>query len=271
MAEGARLRVELRPSGLTWVRIPSSPPSPLLSSKGLFGLSVAMNSPTDTTENECTKLDGLWANSRDSFVHALDHFSSLRNERSDFHNKKWIILSVHHAAEVFGNFLLTTLDPEHPRDKRSGKPFYPSLRLLIKQLVDHPRWSQLTAGERRLISEFLPPLCDDRDALMHRIAPADLTVAASAIALLGLLHVVRRRVGEEADEFLTQWSPVGDVVDALHWRDFDRYHQLIEQLVLEYYSSSLLDQCPYCGAYARIFGTDCEACFSEEARKEPSD
>src|SRR5262245_39085697 len=109
---------------------------------------------------------------------------------------------------------------------------------------------------------------DDRDALMHRTPPPKLGVSASAIALIGLLHVVRRRVGDEAQEFLSQWSPIGDVVDALHYQDFDRYHALIEQLVLEHYPLSLIDQCPYCGAFARTFETDCEACFSEEARNE---
>lgn len=65
-------------------------------------------SASDSTPNP--KLDGLWRNCRDSFIHALSHFSALSSEGDQFHNKKWAVLSVHHAAEVFGNFLLSTLD-----------------------------------------------------------------------------------------------------------------------------------------------------------------
>lgn len=226
-----------------------------------------MNATVERTEAEQAKLAGLWSNCRDSFVHALDHFSALRNEKNDFHNKKWIVLSVHHAAEVFGNFLLASFDPAHPAEERFGKPYYPALRSILKSLEQHQVWRHLTSGERHLFSAFLPSLCDDRDALMHRVAPTDLNVSVSAIALIGLLHVVRRRVGTDGEELLGGWSPVEDVVDAMHWRDFSKYNALVEQLVLDFHPLTSLDHCPYCGALARIYESDCEACFSEEARR----
>ena len=44
--------------------------------------------------------DGLWANARDSIKHALDHFWERGRPRADrSHHDKWIVLSVHHAAE----------------------------------------------------------------------------------------------------------------------------------------------------------------------------
>jgi hypothetical protein len=61
-----------------------------------------------------SRLEGLWRNCSDSFVHALVHFAALRSEDDSFHNRKWAVLSVHHAAEVFGNFLLSSLDRRIP-------------------------------------------------------------------------------------------------------------------------------------------------------------
>jgi hypothetical protein len=218
------------------------------------------------------RLAGLWLNCRDSFQHALEHFWALRNEDDEFHHGKWIVLSVHRAAEVFVNFVITSLDPDHPSSERFGRPDYPSLRKLLKILPSHAAWTRLSAGERLLISEFLLPLCDQRDRLMHRTASGELDVSASAMALLGLLHVVRIRTGDELRHAVWQTtSEREDVVEALNWRDFDRYSRLIEQLVSEYYPEGLIDHCPWCGAHARTFGYNCEACFSDEASKPRGD
>ena len=54
----------------------------------------------------------LWKNARDSIFHALEHFSELSLKYSDGpHHKKWIVLSVHHAAEAFCNMLLMQFGP----------------------------------------------------------------------------------------------------------------------------------------------------------------
>jgi hypothetical protein len=212
------------------------------------------------------RLEGLWHNCSDSFVHALVHFAALCSEDDSFHNRKWAVLSVYHAAEVFGNFLLSSLDPSHPVQERFGEPYYPSLRALVTLLRNHMRWKDLSRGERRLFEEFLPPICDIRDQLMHRVADEHVDVSPCAIALLGLLHVVRRRTGVKTRDLYDQSPPVeADLLDAVDYRLLDRYNGLVEELVGEYYPPGLVDHCPFCGAHARMFGVDCEACFSEEA------
>lgn len=216
------------------------------------------------------QLEGLWRNCRDSFQHALEHFWALQDENDKFHHRKWIVLSVHHAAEVFVNFIVASLDPGHPGKERFGRPYYPSLRELLRELPKHRAWADLSPGERLLFGQFLQPLCDQRDSLMHRSAPDELEVSTSAMALLGLLHVVRKRTGDELRNAVWQTSNERqDVVEALNWRDLAKYADLIEQLVSEYYPEGLVDQCPWCGAHARTFGHDCEACFSDEAVDQP--
>ena len=56
------------------------------------------------TEHE--KQEGLWRNCEDSIRHALEHFSAGASEDEPFHHHKWVLLSVAHAAEVYGNLLL---------------------------------------------------------------------------------------------------------------------------------------------------------------------
>ena len=55
--------------------------------------------------------EGLWANGRDSIMHDLDHLSErvrLRVDRQ--HHDKWIVQSVHHAAEFICNMRLIQLE-----------------------------------------------------------------------------------------------------------------------------------------------------------------
>jgi len=224
---------------------------------------MSTNPPSDNLRDHA--LEGLWRNASDSLGHALAHFSALSSEGDSFHHRKWIVLSVHHGAEVFVNFLLSSLDPAHPKVK-SRKPYYPSLRPLVAQLLRHRQWNSLAQGERRLIEEFLPPLCDSRDQLMHRPAPKVIDLSASSIALLGLLQVVRRRMGISATAWIDQSPPIEqDVVDSIDWRHLDTYTRLVEEFVEDAFPAEVIDHCPYCQGLTRTFGTDCEACFSEEA------
>ena len=105
-----------------------------------------MDTPTEPRPDP--RIDGLWRNCSDSLVHALSHFEALDSEGDSFHNRKWAVLSVHHAGEVFGNWLLSLLDPLHPTPTRKGRREYPSLRRLTEDLPRHPRWLDLTRGER---------------------------------------------------------------------------------------------------------------------------
>ena len=52
------------------------------------------------------KQEGLWRNCEHSIRHALEHFSAGASEDDAFHHHKWALLSVAHAAEVYGNLLL---------------------------------------------------------------------------------------------------------------------------------------------------------------------
>ena len=77
--------------------------------------------------------DGLWANARDSIKHALDHFWERGQPRADRrHHDKWIVLSVHHAAECICNMRLISLEPSNPSLWRRGSIWFPNKRTLRK-------------------------------------------------------------------------------------------------------------------------------------------
>ena len=69
---------------------------------------------------EQDKQEGLWRNCEDSIRHALEHFSFGASEVESFHHHKWALLSVAHAAEVYGNLLLCTFNPKHPEDAKDA-------------------------------------------------------------------------------------------------------------------------------------------------------
>jgi hypothetical protein len=138
---------------------------------------------------------GLWRNWADSIIHSLEHFSAAIEENEPFHHRKWAILSVAHAAEVYCNLLLCVFDPKHPNHPRGH---YPSPNEARKQLKGHPR---LTESEKYVIEDVLSPLAKQRNTLMHMPAPEMLTATDAAIALLSLLHIIRRRTGLDSTEF----------------------------------------------------------------------
>jgi hypothetical protein len=88
--------------------------------------------------------EGLWRNCADSLTHALEHFSAANEENEPFHDRKWAILSVAHAAEVYCNLLLSIFDTEHPKGD------YPSLNTARRMLKSHQR---LMESERLVIEE----------------------------------------------------------------------------------------------------------------------
>lgn len=207
---------------------------------------------------------GLWRNLRDSLTHGLLHFSELRQVNDKFHHPKWIILSVHHAAEVFCNYLMMSFDPAYPRPDKRGRQHYLSLRQLLDGLPAMKEWASLSEGEQELITKIFEPLSDTRDVLMHRVPPERLEVSDSAVALLALLLVIRRRGGGTADDLVGQSPRVeGDVFDALHYAHHDRYFRLMEKLVAEQFDESQLSGCPYCNSFTVVDEHECEACFEE--------
>ena len=197
-------------------------------------------------------------------MHALLHFSELRQVNDKCHHPKWIILSVHHAAEVFCNYLMTSFDPAYPRPDKRGRRRYLSLGQLLDDLPNKQEWSNLSEGEQELITKIFERLSDSRDILMHRIPPERLDVSDSAIALLALLLVIRRRGGGTADDLVEQSPRVeGDVFDALHYAHHDRYFKLMEKLVAEQFDETQLSGCPYCNSLTVVDERECEACFEE--------
>lgn len=99
---------------------------------------------------------------------------------------------------------------------------------------------------------------------MHRIPPDVVDVSPAAIALLGLLQMMKNRLGERAWDMVWQTTtPEEDVLQGVDTGQFSAYTALMEQLLAEYYPASLIDQCPHCGAMTRTFGYDCEACFRD--------
>ena len=214
------------------------------------------------------KQEGLWRNCKDSIRHALEHFSAGASEAEAsedelFHHHKWALLSVTHAAEVYGNLLLCVFNPEHPKNG-----WYPSLdggvssvRNELKKLKNQ---SRLSLSERLVFEEVLETLADQRNTLMHRPAPEELGIVDSAIALLSLLHIVRRRTGLPTREFFDQDPPVEqDVLDHIGSRDHERWFRVAEALVKSEYGDEYLHGCDHCGSFAVPPDAPCQACFHE--------
>jgi hypothetical protein len=208
-------------------------------------------------------VDGLWRNCRDSLAHGLLHFSDLNSADYGFHNRKWIIVSVHHAAEVFCNYLLRRADTSYPPKGR-----YPSLGDLVKLLQTHALWDTLSGTEREAVTELFPPLTRLRNLLMHGPAPEKLDISEATVAVLALLILVKRRTGMPTDEFLSQSPPIEyDVVDELRAQQWPSYTSFVERVLAEEYPGDewiYVVQCDYCGGQTRRRGeSECRACFHE--------
>lgn len=204
------------------------------------------------------KQEGLWRNCRDSIIHSLEHFDPSQ-EYQPFHNSKWAILSVAHAAEVYCNLLLCIFDPNHP-----PKGHYPSLKNARELLKGH---SSLTESEKYVIGEALTPLVDQRNTLMHMPAPEMLSATDTAVALLSLLHIIRRRMGLDTRKFLDQ-SPVieRDIFEEIDWRKYDGWYTIAEKLVMWEYGEPYVESCTNCGALAVPPDLSCQACFEPANR-----
>lgn len=215
---------------------------------------VLMKSPHELRKQQ----EGLWRNCADSITHALEHLSSVSQVNEQWCNQKWAILSVAHAAEVYCNLLLCMFDHNHPNHPKGHYPPLDKARELL--LKDHlPR---LFASERLIIKEVLSPLADQRNTLMHMPAPEVLSATDTAIALLSLLHIIRRRTSTKTSEFFNQSPPVEqDIVEHIEWRKFDKWQSVIEQLLEEEYGG-YVECCDNCGAIAIVpDSSECQACF----------
>lgn len=205
--------------------------------------------------------EGLWRNCADSITHSLEHFSAASEENEPFHHRKWAVLSVAHAAEVYCNLLLCVFNPNHPNNR---KGHYPSLDQARKLLKDHPR---LIGSEQYVIEEVLSPLASQRNALMHMPAPEMLNATDTAISLLSLLHIIRRRTGLDTAEFFHQSPPVErDIFEEIEWREHDAWLRVAEKLVKWEYGEGNIEGCGNCGAFAVPPDQPCQACFEPPSR-----
>jgi len=204
------------------------------------------------------KQEGLWRNCEDSIRHALTHFSAGAYEHDAFHHHKWALLSVAHAAEVYGNLLLCAFNPKHP-ERADGH--YPSLDGVRKLLENH---QHLTRAESLVFQDVFENVAVQRNTLMHMPAPEFPVVTDAARALLALLHIVRRRTGLPTKEFFDQDPPVEqDILEHIGWRDHESWHKVAEQLAAAEHGEENLRGCDYCGSFAIPNGGPCQACFQE--------
>jgi hypothetical protein len=201
------------------------------------------------------RLAGFRRNCLDSIGHALGHFSANHHEDYGFHNQKWAVLSVAHAAEAFCNLLFIALDSDHPHGKK-----YPSLADAIKRLQGNTM-PELSTLEIYAIHNILPGLESERDVLMHRPAPLAVDVQKAALTLLALVHLVRRRLGVASVELLEEDPPIESVLlDELRLEHQDAWFTMAEILAMEDYGEEHLQHCENCGRFTRS-PMGCLACF----------
>ena len=210
-------------------------------------------------QNLRAELQGFRKNCLDSLAHALAHYGELSFEGGRFHDRKWAVLSVAHAAEIYCNLLLTVLDPRHPCGGR-----YPSLSAAVQHLQEHTESGRLSLGEMHVVRDVLPSLTKLRNKLMHRPAPERLEMGDATVALLALLYLSKRRFKVSASDLLNQDPPIEtDVIGELRAREQERWFIVAEQLVLEDYGDQHVEHCDSCGRFALTPDFGCQACFAE--------
>jgi hypothetical protein len=217
--------------------------------------------------NERAKI--LWKNSRDSKRHALEHFSELSccNISQDDHHRKWIILSVHHSAEIFAYMLLKEFDEFNEAFFRGENHYYPGIEKAINVLFDLKFCQNMTGSEKKLLKLFRK-LDGPRNKIIHGEIPEQLDVSIMAMALIGMTRISKHRCGESADDIIDQSPTIRrEVVEAVHSSNLEEYSKFIEAFVQEDNRDRYIDTCPYCGTLAVLDG-QCEACFEELEKKE---
>jgi DNA-directed RNA polymerase subunit RPC12/RpoP len=207
---------------------------------------------------------GLWENGHDSITHALYHFSEREQERSNRrHHDKWIVLSVHHAAECICNMRLLGLEPRCPLfSQKKSEMWFPSLSKTIERLQLPINSGRQSSAEHQLFL-LLSKLPDIRNKFMHKTAPKELDISIAAMCMIGILKYIERLKGVAASDIIWQSPPIeGDVVAAIRYTRLVEYSNFVTLFLREKYPNLWLPQCPSCGVRA-VVSSICEACFSE--------
>lgn len=210
-----------------------------------------------------TTADGLLENGLDSIRHAMEHFSERNcDKRKSRHDDKWIVLSVHHAAECVCNALLLKVEPNCRLFRRGSSEWYPSLTRSLEQFQVDANIQKLTAPEIQLLSLF-GQLPDIRHKFMHRVAPEEVDVSIAAMCLIGILKHLEARYGTESSDIVWQSPPIEtDIVASIRYQKLEEYGKFIESFLQEKYKGSQLKQCPVCAAWS-VLHSSCEACFED--------
>jgi hypothetical protein len=208
-------------------------------------------------------INGLWANGRDSIVHALSHFSDRSSANQDrAHHDKWIVASVYHAAECVVNVRLLQLEPQSQLFSKRGRDYFPSLSVALPKLLEPSTINRLSEAEG-LLFDLLKQILDLRHQFMHRLAPEKVDISIAAMCMVGLLKYMERHFGEEASDLVWQSPPIEkDVVDAIRYTKLDEYGAFVAAFLREKYGDQQLEICPSCGV-AGIYSSGCEACFED--------
>ena len=204
----------------------------------------------------------LWINAKDSIIHALDHFSMLAHGKGNHWHEKWIILSVHHAADYFLRMLLKDVDPNDSQRYFSdpSKVYLGKTRYVLLKYKDS---GKLKSWELKLL-DLVGSLNQQRIDIAHRDPSDHLDPTTAAWSILAILRAASRRFDIAPEEIFDQYPPIQrEVVEAIHWRHLDEYSAFIEAVLAEEHPETrFFELCPYCGTHA-IYGSRCEGCFEE--------
>lgn len=208
--------------------------------------------------------ESLWDNARDSVRHALEHFSSLSTdgEADSTHNKKWIVLSVHHAAETVAYMLLKEFDENNIAFIKNGNHYYPGMERALKALLHKNSAFPLTQYEKDILG-FFRKLSAMRNKLMHGRIPDSMDVSIAAMAIVGISKISKKRCNETADDLYTQYPSIQrDVAESIRGQKLNEYIQFVQNYVTEISDKEWVPQCPSCAGHTTLHG-ECEACFEE--------
>ena len=145
---------------------------------------------------------------------------------------------------------------------------YPDLEGAIARLRGR-FGSRLSRSEQQALKKAFPGLEDQRNELMHRHPPETLDMEQTALVLLTLMYLVRRRTGVAVGDLFD--SPETMIFDEFGLRGKDgrletggmnKWAEIAELLAQEDYGNQFLEGCDSCGHFTMTPDVGCLACFA---------